>query len=270
MKELQQGGSAAEDHGFLERVFNPSSILNYQNDYLRNSSTLSYSYLITLPFLVLYEVGIFFVNAGSTSGVRISADVFIKQIFSSIGLNGTFAFGALVVIVGVIVLNQERKEGIVIKPKYLGYMFLESLAYGILLGFLVGSFVSDIFGASVASTTLQMPGQPGGSIFSGLVLSLGAGVYEELIFRLILVSLLFALLFWIKSSGLVRYSIAAIIGALIFSGVHYIGFYGDPFELGSFTFRFLMGLALNGLMLLRGFGIAVAAHALYDVYVTLF
>ena len=60
---------------------------------------------------------------------------------------------------------------------------------------------------------------------------------------------------------------ACLLGALIFSAFHYIGAYGDPFQLGSFTFRFLAGLVFSGLYLTRGFGITAWTHALYDVYV---
>ena len=274
MRELRgiEKEGVVREGGMIERIFNPASILQYDNEYLRLSSTLSYSYLITLPFLLLYEIGVFFMNAGSASGVRISADILVKQALGLVGLNGTFAFSMVVLVLGAFVFWYERSRGVVLKMKYLGWMLLESLAYAILLGMIVGTFVGTLFGAGVGETTnvaLQMPGQPGGSVFSGLVLSLGAGVYEELIFRLVLVSLLFAALFFLRKSELLRYGIAAVIGALIFSAIHYTGVYGDPFTLSSFTFRFLMGLALNGLMLLRGFGIAVAAHALYDVYVTL-
>ena len=261
--------SSRTEGGILERIFNPASIIGYRNEYLRLSTTLSYSYLLTLPFLLLYELGVMLMNLGAPSGVRISADVLVKRFMNLVGLDGTFAFGLVILLLGAGILWYERRHGVVIRARYLGFMFLESLAYALLLGTLVGTIVAGLFGMSIDSAALQMPGQPGGSILSGLVLSLGAGVYEELIFRLVLVSLLFAILFFLRTSQVVRYGIAAIIGALIFSAIHYTGPFGDEFTLASFTFRFLMGLALNGLMLLRGFGIAVAAHALYDVYVTL-
>ena len=44
--------------------------------------------------------------------------------------------------------------------------------------------------------------------------------------------------------------LAAVVGAFIFSAFHYIGPYGDPLELQSFTFRMLSGLAFSGLYLL--------------------
>ena len=64
-------------------------------------------------------------------------------------------------------------------------------------------------------------------------------------------------------------TMAAILGALIFSAFHYVGPYGDPFQVGSFTFRAIAGLLFSTLYLTRGFGIAAWSHALYDVFLTL-
>jgi hypothetical protein len=58
-------------------------------------------------------------------------------------------------------------------------------------------------------------------------------------------------------------------GALLFSAFHYVGAYGDRWELQSFTFRFVGGLAFSALYLLRGFGITAWTHALYDVFLLL-
>jgi hypothetical protein len=57
-------------------------------------------------------------------------------------------------------------------------------------------------------------------------------------------------------------------GALIFSGFHYIGQYGDAFALSTFTFRAIAGLVFSGLYLTRGFGITAWTHALYDVFLS--
>ena len=62
---------------------------------------------------------------------------------------------------------------------------------------------------------------------------------------------------------------AAVLGALIFSQFHYVGPYGDPWELGSFTFRAVAGLLFSGLYLTRGLGITAWTHALYDVFLAL-
>jgi membrane protease YdiL (CAAX protease family) len=98
------------------------------------------------------------------------------------------------------------------------------------------------------------------------MISLGAGIYEELLFRVILVSGLA----WVATYGFgwgrPRGNLfAVLLGALIFAAFHYIGPYGEPFELASFTFRTVAGLLFSGLYVLRGFGITAWTHALYDV-----
>jgi membrane protease YdiL (CAAX protease family) len=102
------------------------------------------------------------------------------------------------------------------------------------------------------------------------MISLGAGIYEELLFRVLLVGFLAwcgrRLLGW--SAGLAGV-MATVVGALVFSAFHYVGPYGEPLELPSFTFRALAGVAFSALYLLRGFGITAWTHALYDVFLTL-
>jgi len=60
------------------------------------------------------------------------------------------------------------------------------------------------------------------------------------------------------------------LSALLFSAVHYIGSMGDAFTLGSFLYRFLFGLILNGIYVWRGFGVAAWTHAIYDIMVIAF
>jgi membrane protease YdiL (CAAX protease family) len=103
-----------------------------------------------------------------------------------------------------------------------------------------------------------------------LMISLGAGIYEELLFRVLIVSGLA----WLGRIGLgwgrIRSNwFAVCLGALIFSAFHYIGPYGEPWMLGSFAFRTVAGLLFSGLYVLRGFGITAWTHALYDVLLML-
>ena len=103
-----------------------------------------------------------------------------------------------------------------------------------------------------------------------LMISLGAGIYEELLFRVILVSGLAAFARRVLKLGPLPAGIlAAVVGALIFSAFHYIGAFGDPLELGSFTFRAIAGVIFSALYLTRGFGITAWTHALYDVFLTI-
>jgi membrane protease YdiL (CAAX protease family) len=228
------------------------------------TKTLTYSYLFVLPLFLLYEGGILLLSSGFGSRVRISAEVLIRQFLALIGIDSTLWLAVLVLVIGGVIVGVERRQGIVIRPRYFAGMFLESLVYAIVVGMAVSAIIGAIF---AMVPPLQIG--PGGSLAQGLVLSLGAGLYEELLFRLVLVTALFALLRLLPISTAAAYTIAAIVGALIFSWAHYIGPLGDSFTLSSFAFRAVMGMALNALFLLRGFGIAAMTHALYDVLVTL-
>jgi membrane protease YdiL (CAAX protease family) len=103
---------------------------------------------------------------------------------------------------------------------------------------------------------------------SALMISLGAGLYEELVFRVLLVSgLLLGARFVFGWRRATAATFAVVVGALIFSAFHYIGPYGDALELPSFLFRAIAGVAFSALYVTRGFGITAWTHALYDVFV---
>jgi membrane protease YdiL (CAAX protease family) len=97
---------------------------------------------------------------------------------------------------------------------------------------------------------------------------LGAGIYEELLFRLILLSLVLWLLHWSKLPRWAQILLAVVITSLLFSAAHYVGG-REPILWFSFVFRFLAGVFFALLFLCRGFGIAVGAHAGYDILVGL-
>jgi membrane protease YdiL (CAAX protease family) len=239
-------------------------------NYFRITKSATYGFLAALPLLVIYEVLILLANGDSASQIRVGADVWVKQLLALFGTNTMLPLSILVVLIGVAVLISERKKKLPIKPSYLGWMVGESAVYAIVVALLVSSAVGLIFSVALQSFSPEIAqSTTGGKVGSGmmLILSIGAGLYEELIFRVVLVGGLFwALNRWMGKRK-TAYILAALAGALIFSAVHYMGPLGDAFELSSFTFRFLFGLALNGIFLARGFGVAAWTHALYDVLV---
>lgn len=228
--------------------------------YHRVSRTATYGFLSALPLIILYEVMIVMVNRGRLGEVRVGAEVWLKQLLAIIGGTGIYVMGALVLIVGVAILYAERKKHIPLRPRYFAWIVGESAVYGVVVAFIVSYAVGMIF--AIAPPQIRQE-----SLFMKLALSIGAGVYEELLFRVLLVGGLAWMLKRILAARRHAYLIAAVAGALIFSWVHYIGALGDPFTLTSFTFRFLFGLALNCIFLWRGFGVAAWTHALYDVMV---
>ena len=175
--------------------------------------------------------------------------------------------GVVVLALGVTVWWRERHRRPPLVPKYFGGIVVESLLYAVVLAFVVSGAVGALFGSWVLPN-LALAQMSEFGLGLQLALSIGAGLYEELVFRVLLVGGLFlGLLRFTKLDRTRAYIIAALVGAVVFSAVHHMGSFGDPFSLNVFTFRFLFGLALNGVFLLRGFAVAAWTHAIYDVLV---
>ncbi len=222
--------------------------------------TATYGFLMALPLLVAYEVLIRLVNRDAAEPVRIGAEVWLKWVMPRLGEAGLLVAALAVVVIGAAVFLSERKKQIPLRPRYAGLLMLESTAYAFLLALLVSGLTQRIMAASQAVDS---------GMLAGLVLSIGAGLYEELLFRVLLVGALFLLLCRVtpEIGRIGAYVVAAVVGALLFSAVHYVGALGDAFSVGSFVYRALFGLALNVVFLVRGFGVAAWTHALYDVMV---
>ncbi len=238
-------------------------------EYLNATRTGTWGFVAAMPLLVLYEIMVLLVNAGRTAEVRVGADVWIKALMSVLGDWGMLGLSVALLATGGWIFFRDRKQSIPLKPRWFGYLILESLVYAIVLALLVSSTVGVLFnGAMTLMAGLQAIGEAAPvDRVTMFVLSLGAGLYEELVFRVVLVGGLFWILKRFLGQPWIAYVVAALVGAFLFSLVHYLGPLGDPFSLASFTFRFLFGLALNGVFLLRGFGAAAWTHALYDVLV---
>jgi membrane protease YdiL (CAAX protease family) len=232
--------------------------------YFSLTRTHSYSLLFALPLLVLYEIGASYISQAG-SGFRNGADVLLRTVLMLGGVSGTMAltFGLIAVALVLIVLERRRKSVPLRAAPFLG-MTAESVAYALSLGFVVGAATQWILGGIPLNLAIQ--GLSSFSVIEGVVLSIGAGVYEELVFRVILVGGLFGIF---RASGLAAGQagvFSVLLSAIVFSAFHYIGPYGDGWTFPSFLFRFLAGVVFSVLFLLRGFGIAVWTHALYDIF----
>jgi len=155
-------------------------------------------------------------------------------------------------------------------------MLLESLVFGFLL-VLIARW--RLFSASITPCASDAGGA--GDVLGLAVGYVGAGIYEELLFRLMLLSAALGLL---RLCGFPRrYAVVTGVIAtsllfsaahyqfdLTFAGYHFATAYGDAFRWPSFFFRFLAGVFFSLLFLFRGFGVAVGSHAMYDLFTLLF
>jgi membrane protease YdiL (CAAX protease family) len=98
---------------------------------------------------------------------------------------------------------------------------------------------------------------------------MGAGIYEELLFRLLLLPAVAWILRWCGCRANWALAAAALLTSLTFATAHHLGALGEPFQWYAFIFRMTAGLFFAALFLYRGFGIAAGTHAAYDVLVGL-
>ena len=234
--------------------------------YFRDSRAPRYSVLFAVPLLLAYETLAWLLADPAGRGVRNGADVILKSLFLTLGgPRGLLAFNLLLAAFGVwLIVRDYRAHPGGLRVAYFAGMLAESAVLAVLVGVVIGRATSALLRYLVLGPSggLDLPNQ--------LMISLGAGIYEELLFRVIVVGALAALgrrvFHWSpRGAGIV----ACVVGALLFSGFHYIGPYGDHLEAGSFIFRALAGLTFSALYLLRGFGVTAWTHALYDIFVTL-
>lgn len=234
------------------------------NSYLRLTRTYTYSILFAVPLLLLYELGAARLAESGNAALRNGADVLLRGLLAAGGVRGTLAFTGFLLAVGaVLIMAEQRRRRVRVRLAPFAGMLLESVLYAMALGVVVGGatgwLLRGLHLLAGAGPLLTL------SLSETVVLSLGAGIYEELVFRVLLVGGLFGIF---VSSGVSRRRAAVfsvVLAALVFSAFHYVGPYGDPWALPSFLFRFLAGLAFSTLFVVRGFGIVAWTHALYDV-----
>jgi membrane protease YdiL (CAAX protease family) len=97
----------------------------------------------------------------------------------------------------------------------------------------------------------------------------GAGLYEEVLFRLLLLPAVGWTIARLGAAPRAAATWSVFLTSVLFAAAHYIGPLGDTFDLHSFAFRTLAGLFFAALFLTRGFGIAAGTHAVYDMIVGL-
>jgi len=221
------------------------------------------SLVFIAPLLIIYEVGVL------AFGVQNGADLWMRNLLDLLGFGQHFLLPVLTVCT------------------LLGWHYLTRQPWRISRGLLWGMAGECILLALCLRLLYQLQGilLPGteplaadiGSIAAGVgkfvgtaVGYLGAGIYEELLFRLILLSLL---AWGLKRAGVAprKAAICAVLlSSVVFSAAHYVGPHGDSLEWFGFLFRFLAGVFFAILFIYRGFGVAAGTHAGYDMLVGLY
>ena len=209
-----------------------------------------------MPLLLAYEFLALVLSREDVLQVRNSAGILLKTILQMFGIHSPFWLGiALVAVIGLAWFLRER--GIArFRWPYLLAIIAESAFYAATLGYVINFFTQAM--------RLAISGYAEKEV--GIMLALGAGVYEELVFRALLFSYSgFTLAYVLKVNPWIAYPSAAVISSIVFSWFHYLD--SAPFSLSSAAFRFVAGLLFCVLYKLRGIGVAAWTHALYDLFI---
>ena len=231
-----------------------------------------YSAALVLPFLLIYQTGLVVLKSKVINGGDAIINILSHTLFRTVGVE--VAFASMIVPICAFLIWQYRKPGPwTVQPQLLMATFFESLIYAVILYMMLGYFVHFIASSTVpASAPVAMASRSHSTgprpELQDFVLFCGAGVYEELVFRVFLLGLLmlvFTKLFHMEHAHAAAWS--TLTGAVIFSAFHHIG--GEPFAINPFVQRILAGIYFSAIYFTRSFGVAAASHALYDIVVGL-
>jgi hypothetical protein len=230
--------------------------------YLRSTRHPWSSFLFLVPLLAAYEGGILWLGGDQAGRLRSQSDAWMRWALEVLGVGQVYAAPA--VVLGFLLLWSWWRWGD--RPEdparaWFGMAF-ESGLFALLLWQLGQNFpqLIDRLGVRLEIT-------PQTARAAQVLTFIGAGIYEEVLFRLGLFAGACFLLRLVFLPGSVALVLSAAGAAVTFAAAHHIGPYGEPMNSQVFVFRALAGLFFTILFVARGFGVAVGAHAGYDILV---
>jgi membrane protease YdiL (CAAX protease family) len=219
------------------------------------------SLVFIAPWLAVYEVGVLVLGPRAING----ADLWLRKFLEILGFGQYFLLPALTVCLLLAWHHLTRRSWRLSRGVLYG-MSGESLLLALLLWFLAkfqSTFQQMLFGnAHVSPSAIR-------DTLGVAIGYLGAGIYEELLFRLILLT---ALTWLLRRLGLTERpatALAVVLSSALFALAHHLGANGEPFNIPVFLFRCSAGGFFAILFLYRGFGITAGTHAGYDFLVKL-
>jgi membrane protease YdiL (CAAX protease family) len=245
--------------------------------YAALSSSPLHALVFLLPILVIFEVGLVYVLTSGDGTIvedirarRLLA--FIFDIFGAPGLSLVPLAAAIVLFIEHVV----RRDAWKLRPVVFPVMLAECVLWAIPL-FVLGQVVFAIVSGLVPPAAAMTAGDAGGAaaaaesspwlpLAQNLTRAAGAGIYEELVFRLGLIGVLHILL--ADVIGLKHRTatiIALVVSSVAFALYHDLTRADGSFDVAQFAFFVFAGFYFGAAFLLRGFGIAVGVHVIYDL-----
>jgi len=229
------------------------------SSYLNYSKHILSSVLLLTPFIFIYEIISFFKFYNQDYIIRNSADAILRDFFSFFTSINYYSIVLIVFILFAFINYKSYLKDYNINLTYYLLMIFESFLYSLLLIIMLNG-IDFLF---------INPELKYSDIILGFYLCLGAGIWEEVLFRFILISILFKIFEYFIISSNLKFFIIVIISAFAFSMFHYIGHNPDVFSINSFFIRFIGGFVLGYIYIFRGLGIVALMHFFYDFIIVL-
>lgn len=227
------------------------------------------SLALVAPIVAVYEAGVVWLGGASSMAGRTGADAWMRQALAEIGLKDHW-FPPLALLLILLGWQAVRPLEWRFSPTIVAGMVLESLVFACALvgvGRLLDLGFAFLDESDFAISALSVALDPNREELAQLIGFLGAGVYEEALFRLLMVPVFFQLLRGLQTPQVFASALAVTGSALLFSLAHHAGSPGEAFVWYNFIFRWMAGVFFAWIFIIRGFGIAVGAHTAYDILV---
>jgi membrane protease YdiL (CAAX protease family) len=217
--------------------------------------------MFLLPLLAAYEIGVLLIGQGQAELLRNGADTWLRTALQSVGFSAFYCAPLLLSIV-LVIWSWFRRED---RPEEQLVIWFGMLAESVLFAFGLWGLSRGLAPLLNGLGILVDASAGGEGGLEQIISFVGAGIYEEMLFRLFLFSTLAWLFRYgeVPSPGL----LAGLISSLLFAAAHNVGPHGETFVAYVFFFRTLAGFYFTLIYRYRGFGIGVGAHAGYDVLV---
>ncbi len=220
------------------------------------------SAILVFPLFLTYQLGI--LGGHGQNGVDLVTRALIELCKHDLA-NYLLALAAMLVGYAAILVIL-RHHGSFHPNRFLPVL-LESGFYALSMGSLILFAMSKVtsFFPGLSVPVLPELATGNASPLDILVISAGAGLHEELVFRVVVMGGLAWLLSGIGARS--AWLVALVVSSLVFSLAHHLGPMGEPFAFAAFIYRTLAGVFFAIVYQVRGFAVAAWTHALYDLYV---
>ena len=232
--------------------------------YLDQSRNWINCLVLVAPLFVVYQIGILF-----THGWKNGADFVTPRLMALMrGDRLAYSLLNLAILAFFVILFFILRRRRTLHPRTWAIVLVESCLYAFVLGGVAARILFAVgLSPPMSGYAAAASPSPPSHAADAIILSIGAGVYEEIFFRLALVG---GLAFILGKVGMRRWQagLIAIVGSsIVFSVFHYVPIGIEAWQLWSFAFRLLLGVLLAFLYVTRGFAVAVYTHALYDIFI---